>query len=170
VRPYAVQFLREMSELYEVMIFTASHACYANVVLNILDPRNEYITYRLFRDQCLQTNEGIFIKDLRIIANRAIDHMLIVDNATYSFAFQLENGIPIVPFYSCSKDTELLDLMHYLRLLAPLPELRALNSHYFMYDLITQHCADPDYDALIQRVLAQDIDLKQMIVKSQALN
>jgi CTD small phosphatase-like protein 2 len=165
-----VQFLQEMSQLYEVMIFTASHSCYANVVLNILDPKNEYITYRLFRDQCLQTNEGIFIKDLRIIANRAIDHMLIVDNATYSFAFQLENGIPIIPFYSCAKDTELLDLMDYLRKIAPLPQVTPVNNRFFMYDMITQHCADPEYDRLIQLVLAQDIDLNKMIVNSLANN
>lgn len=25
--------------------------------------------------------------------------MILVDNAAYSYAFQLENGIPILPFY-----------------------------------------------------------------------
>ena len=40
------------------------------------------------------------MKDLRIIANRSLKDMVIVDNAVYSFAFQLDNGIPIVPFYS----------------------------------------------------------------------
>ena len=32
-----------MSDIYEVMVFTASHSCYANVVLDHLDPRGEYI-------------------------------------------------------------------------------------------------------------------------------
>jgi CTD small phosphatase-like protein 2 len=76
-----------MSEIFEIIVFTASHSCYANVVLNILDPQNEYITFRLFRDHCLQTKEGIFIKDLRIIANRSLKNIAIVDNATYSFGF-----------------------------------------------------------------------------------
>ena len=40
------------------------------------------------------------MKDLQIIANRSLKDMVIVDNAVYSFAFQLDNGIPIVPFYS----------------------------------------------------------------------
>jgi CTD small phosphatase-like protein 2 len=140
-----------MSKVYEVMIFTASHSCYANVVLNILDPDNEYITYRLFRDQCLQTNEGIFIKDLRIIANRHLENMLIVDNATYSFGFQLENGIPVIPFYDSPQDTELLDLMDYLRKLATQPDVRTINTKMFMYDLINHYCND--YDKLIDIVI-----------------
>jgi CTD small phosphatase-like protein 2 len=142
-----------MSEVYEVMIFTASHSCYANVVLNILDPNNEYITYRLFRDQCLQTNEGIFIKDLRIIANRSLSNMLIVDNATYSFGFQLENGIPIVPFYDCPDDRELVDLMHYLRRLAVEPDVRDINNKFFMYELISHYCTE--YEKLIDIVCSQ---------------
>jgi CTD small phosphatase-like protein 2 len=100
-----------MSEEFEIIVFTASHSCYANVVLNILDPENEFITFRLFRDHCLQTKEGIFIKDLRIIANRKLENIAIVDNATYSFGFQLDNGIPIVPFYDNNEDKELLSLM-----------------------------------------------------------
>lgn len=135
------------------MIFTASHSCYANVVLNILDPNNEYITYRLFRDQCLQTNEGIFIKDLRIIANRSLDNLLIVDNATYSFGFQLENGIPVVPFYDLKDDTELLDLMEYLKKMAQEKDVRTVNNKMFMYELISNYCND--YDRLIDLVCSQ---------------
>ncbi len=144
-----------MSKEFEVMIFTASHSCYANVVLNILDPHNEFITYRLFRDQCLQTNEGIFIKDLRIIANRSLENMLIVDNATYSFGFQVENGIPIVPFYDSPADTELRDLMAYLRKLATEQDVRRINNSMFRYDLISHYCQD--YDKLVDILCSQPL-------------
>jgi len=40
--------------------------------------------------------------------------LLIVDNAVYSFGFQLENGIPIIPFYEDKEDEELLHLTQYL--------------------------------------------------------
>jgi CTD small phosphatase-like protein 2 len=39
VRPFALEILKEMSQLYEVIVFTASHSCYANRVLDYLDPR-----------------------------------------------------------------------------------------------------------------------------------
>lgn len=38
---------------------------------------------------------------------------MLVDNAAYSYAFQLENGIPILPFYE-GTDYELAALEGYL--------------------------------------------------------
>jgi len=69
------------------------------VVLDYLDPKRELIEYRLYRDSCVETEEGVFIKDLRIIQNRNLKDMVIIDNAVYSFGYQLDNGIPILPFY-----------------------------------------------------------------------
>ena len=69
------------------MIFTASHSCYANVVLDYLDPKNQYISGRLFRENCVTTDEGVYIKDLRVISNRNLSDMVLVDNAAYSFGF-----------------------------------------------------------------------------------
>jgi CTD small phosphatase-like protein 2 len=37
------------------------------VVLDHLDPRRELIAHRLYRDSCIETEEGVYIKDLRII-------------------------------------------------------------------------------------------------------
>lgn len=36
--------------------------------------------------------------------------MLLVDNAAYSFCHQLDNGVPIIPFYDNKADQELLYL------------------------------------------------------------
>lgn len=35
--------------------------------------------------------------------------------AAYSYAFQLENGVPIIPFYDCRTDGELRHLCNYLK-------------------------------------------------------
>lgn len=62
------------------------------------------------------------MKDLRVIRNRLVQDIILVDNAVYSFGFQLSNGIPILPFYNDPSDTELLQLVHYLRtLMLPRP-------------------------------------------------
>jgi len=49
--------------------------------------KNRYITWRIFRENCFLTAEGYYVKDLRILENRDIKDILIVDNLAYSFAF-----------------------------------------------------------------------------------
>ena len=49
--------------------------------------------------------KGVHIKDLRVIAGRDLKDVVLVDNAAYSFGFQLENGIPIIPYYDNKNDT-----------------------------------------------------------------
>lgn len=118
LRPFAREFVALMSQFFEIVIFTASHSCYANIILNLIDPENRYVNYRLFRESCIETEEGIFIKDLRILANRDPDNIILVDNACYSYAFQLHNGVPIVPFFFEEYDTQLVELSGFLLSLA----------------------------------------------------
>jgi CTD small phosphatase-like protein 2 len=62
----------------------------------------------------VQTPEGYYVKDLRIIRNVSLKHMALVDNSVYSFANQLDNGIPIIPFYDDAQDEELCHLIAYI--------------------------------------------------------
>lgn len=40
----------------------------------------------------------MYVKDLRVI-NRSLTDMVLVDNAAYSYAYQMDNGVPIIPYY-----------------------------------------------------------------------
>ena len=86
IRPYAKECLIEANKRFEVIVFTASHSCYADVVLDYLDPTNELISQRLYRESCV-VSQGIYIKDLRIFATRNLKNVVIVDNSAYSFAY-----------------------------------------------------------------------------------
>ena len=130
IRPFALECLKEMNKEFEVFVFTASHPCYANVVLDHLDPKKELIHHRFFRDSCVNMG-GVYIKDLRIFANRSLKDMVIVDNATYSFAYQLDNGIPIVSWNDDMYDRELFSLMDYVKSLAVANDVREVNEHTF---------------------------------------
>ena len=82
------------------------------MVLDLIDPNNELFEMRLYRDSCIRTEDGVYVKDLRIFENsRDLSDLIIVDNAVYSFGYQLENGIPIIPFYEDKSDEELLHLI-----------------------------------------------------------
>lgn len=72
------------------------------------------------------------MKDLRVIANRDLSEMVLIDNSVYSFAYQLSNGVPIVPFYrEPPKDEEMLHLIYYLSCLAQVPDVRVQNMQAF---------------------------------------
>ena len=126
IRPYAKEWLEEVNKNFEVMVFTASHPCYANVVLDHLDPDGTLIHHRLYRDNWIEV-EGIYIKDLRVISNRNLKDMVLVDNAAYSFGYQINNGIPIISWHDDRSDVELMNLMKYIKLLVNVPDVRVVN-------------------------------------------
>lgn len=130
IRPFAREVLKSANKDFEVIVFTASHKCYADEVMNYLDPTNELIHHRLYRENCL-SKSGVFIKDLRIFANRKIEDIVIVDNSAYCFAYQLENGVPIISWFDDYNDRELHKLIEYIKILAHVPDLCAVNRRTF---------------------------------------
>lgn len=52
----------------------------------------------------METHNGFYIKDLRIIKNRGLKDLIIVDNLVHSFGLQLDNGIPILEYLKGKED------------------------------------------------------------------
>jgi len=71
------------------------------------------------------------VKDLRIIKDRNLSDMVLVDNSGNSFGYQVANGIPCAPYYDNKADKELLDLMEYLKQIRNEPDLRVPNKNTF---------------------------------------
>ncbi len=49
----------------------------------------------------------------------------------YSFGYQLDNGIPIIPFYEDKSDEELMHLIYYINCLAKSADVRIQNRKAF---------------------------------------
>lgn len=118
IRPFMLECLIEANKHMQVGVFTASCQQYADAILDYLDPHDELFSFRLYRQHCVVTPEGYYVKDLRIIQNLSLKNVVLVDNSVYSFAYQLDNGIPIIPFYDDPKDEELCHLIFYIENLA----------------------------------------------------
>lgn len=68
----------------------------------------------MYRDSCIKV-EQFYIKDLDIILDRDKANVIIVDNSILSFAFDLENGVPINSFMGHEEnDKDLLYLISFL--------------------------------------------------------
>jgi TFIIF-interacting CTD phosphatase-like protein len=50
------------------------------------------------------------VKDLRILKNRDLSKVILVDNSPHTYLFQKNNAIPIISFFNDSEDSELLKL------------------------------------------------------------
>lgn len=142
IRPYAKKVLKRLSQIFEIVIFTASHSSYANQVIDMLDPEGDIVAHRLFRESCVLTEGGILVKDLRIIGNRKIENIVIVDNSMYCFGLQLENGVPILPFYDDRKDRELLELEIFLGKIIEVSDVRPFLNSYFCYERFREYADD----------------------------
>ena len=85
--------------------------------MDFIDPEKKYFKYRLYRHHCSRVNINstpCYIKDLSIINDVDLSQLIIIDNSVFSFAFHLDNGILVIPYYDSPQDNELILLAHYL--------------------------------------------------------
>jgi len=94
LRPGCIQFLKDMSQLFEVVIFTADAQDYADFILNYIDKDNSFIHHRLYRQHCI-LEEGVYVKDLSLLG-RDLSKTIIIDNIRDNFERQPRNGIEIL--------------------------------------------------------------------------
>jgi RNA polymerase II subunit A small phosphatase-like protein len=107
-RPHVDEFLLRCGEMYEIVVFTASLAKYADPLLDLLDV-HKVIDHRLFRESCT-CYSGIFVKDL-FRMGRPLTQTIIIDNSPHSYLFNPENALPCISWFDDRSDSELLDLL-----------------------------------------------------------
>ena len=134
IRPHWKEALDLIKAHYHIVIYTASHQSYADAVLDYLDKENKYFQYRLYRNHCVQCDiDGIkfYVKDLDTLSEKYdLKDVVLIDNSVLSFAYHLNNGIPIVPFIEQKDDTELLMLGYYLVSIANFDDLTQENKKH----------------------------------------
>ncbi len=77
-------FLFEMSQLYEIIVFTASQKQYADKVVAQIDPKHR-ISYVLNRDHCIIINKLYYLKNLKILGRDIKQTILIDVNILFNF-------------------------------------------------------------------------------------
>lgn len=114
-------FLRRMSQLFEVVIFTASIPKYANAIMDILDPTG-YCSSRLYRNNCSMVS-NVFVKNLYKVG-RNLSDLIILDNSPISYLMNYENALPIKTWLDDKNDIELYKYLRLLEYLADVDDVR----------------------------------------------
>jgi len=139
IRPWVEKFIQEMGKYFEIIIFTASIAAYASPLLDILD-KGKNIQYRLYREHCNFVN-GVFIKDLKRL-NRSLKDVIIIDNSPLAYAFDVDNGLPILSWFDNRDDRELLHLEPILKFLGKVDDVRKYIKKFLRNNCINYEIAN----------------------------
>lgn len=116
-----------LRQFYEIYIFTKEIKALAFQIVNELDPDFKIFSDILCQKQTFQTKQSHFLKDLRIISNKDLKEMILIDSNTLSFSFQVDNGIPILPWEGDIHDRELKYLIRYLIKVNHFDDVRLMN-------------------------------------------
>lgn len=130
LRPRLIEVLKELKKSYELILFTSSSKEITSRIVDYMEKDGALFDFKLTRDKCYITDNSLFIKDLRII-NRPLSDMILVDDSTYSYGFQLDNGVPIIPFTGNPTDAELTLLVQYIEYAFRSKDVRKVNRDYF---------------------------------------
>ncbi|XP_008784414.2 CTD small phosphatase-like protein 2-A isoform X1 [Phoenix dactylifera] len=128
-RPYLETFLEKVSQMFEIVIFTASQSIYAEQLLNILDPDRKLISRRIYRESCI-FSDGSYTKDLTILGVD-LAKVAIIDNSPQVFQLQVNNGIPIKSWFDDPSDHALISLLPFLETLVDAEDVRPIIAERF---------------------------------------
>ncbi|XP_052199168.1 uncharacterized protein LOC127806137 isoform X2 [Diospyros lotus] len=125
-RPGLGEFLKQLSEFADLVLFTAGLEGYARPLVDRIDFDNRF-SHRLYRPSTISTEYREHVKDLSCLSKN-LCRTVIVDNNPFSFLLQPMNGIPCVPFSAGQpQDDQLLEvILPLLRHLAQQKDVRPI--------------------------------------------
>ena len=110
LRPFLIEFLENVSQYYELILFTTETQYYAEPIIKAIEQKKNYFDFVFYRENCVLIGND-YVKDLARIG-RPLDSTIIVDNIPQYFRFQKENGIIIKSFWAQDpNDMALYDLI-----------------------------------------------------------
>ena len=116
LRPGAIDFLNELSNYYEIDIFTSSLKLYADFIIDKIDACGKLISYRLYKNH-VTYEKGKSIKNLSKIG-RDLNKIIFVDNLKSNAKYNLKNLCHISSWKNDIYDEELIKLKNKLKYIA----------------------------------------------------
>ena len=113
LRPGVINFLTELSELYEIIIFTSSPKIYADNIIDKIDEKGILISHRLYKPHVI-FERGKSVKKLNLIG-RDLNKIIFVDNMKCNAKYNPKNLYLIPTWTDDIYDDELFKLKEKLK-------------------------------------------------------
>ena len=111
LRPNIKEFLHEMKNLFELIIFSDTSQDYIEAIIDVIEQEEKYFSYVLSNKYITFDNKGERIKDLFLLG-RKIKNVIVVDNTENLYKLNKENLICIRPFFGdVNKDKNTLKIL-----------------------------------------------------------
>ena len=141
-RPYTETFLREVSSLFMIAVWTHATSDYADVVIRNTFPSSISLEFVWTRKRCTLvqdtwTKEKFYLKDLKKVKRRRYDlkRILVIEDDPRAMQRSYGNLIAVTPFKGDCRDHELRDLAGYLRRISSTRNVRRLEKRGWRYRL-----------------------------------
>lgn len=159
-RPGVEKFLTDLSQHYELVLFTASVSQYARSVVDVID-KGKVFDHLLFREHCTYY-QGAFVKDLRKL-NRPLEKTIIVDNSSLCYQWQPNNAIGISSFINDKTDRELLYCKEFLIKYSNVKDFRTVLHTYsaFVSKRYKEDFGSGELSSYRQKTLSHDLDIEE---------
>lgn len=128
-RPNVDHFLEQISQNYEIVVFTASNGFNVYPILDSLD-KNNLIMYRLVKN-ATDYIDGHHVKNLDRI-NRDLSKVIVIDWNSDSVKLQRENALVIPRWTGEDNDQQLIQLAEFLNVVSAseIADVREVLSYY----------------------------------------
>lgn len=135
--------MEKLSQIYDIYIFTSASKNVAEQILNYIDPKKSYFLGVLSKEECLISEKGRVIKDLRIINNKDLKDLILIDHAPFfSITTQIDNEIPLLFWDGNSDDCELKYLTKYLKKIRDSIDVREENRKLLKLSELLRECSN----------------------------
>ena len=131
-RPFIYEFLDDMMEKYELVLYSAFNSKYVTALRELLERRKKYFSYAFHDEFCLFANISYGVKCLNFLCgNRSPENIIIVDTKASSCPLHEDNYIPINAFEEKdASDRELVKLAALLDKISPVKDVRTIIRSY----------------------------------------
>ena len=112
LRPGVIHLIRKLYHFFEIDIFTAAIKRYADNIVDKLDPNDEYINYRFYREHCIYEGTKTVKKLIRM--GRELNKIIFVDNIKYNAKYNMDNLYHVSSWKDDVYDEEMIKLQDLL--------------------------------------------------------